>query len=88
MADNGRVVTAKLPDDLVDRMDEVAERIERSKSWIVREALSQWLAEEQRRYDLTVEALKDVDEGRMLSHENLREWGEQKKRNERSKPAT
>ena len=48
-------------------MDEVAERIERSKSWIVREALSQWPAEEQRRHDLTVEALKDVDEGRVLS---------------------
>ena len=51
MADHGRVVTAKLPEDLVNRMDEVAERIERSKSWIVREALSQWLAEEQRRHD-------------------------------------
>lgn len=83
MADHGRVVTAKLPEDLVNRMDEVAERIERSKSWIVREALSQWLAEEQRRHDLTVEALKDVDEGRVLSRENLRDWGEQKNRNER-----
>ena len=83
MADHGRVVTAKLPEDLVNRMDEVAERIERNKSWIVREALSQWLAEEQRRHDLTVEALKDVDEGRVLSRENLRDWGEQKNRNER-----
>ena len=66
MADDGRVVTAKLPDELVSRMDEIAGRIERSKSWIVRQAVSEWLAEEQRRYELTLEALRDVDEGRTL----------------------
>jgi predicted transcriptional regulator len=42
-------------------MDQVAERIDRTKSWIVREALSQWLAEEQRRYEQTNEAHNDVD---------------------------
>lgn len=71
MADDGRVVTAKLPDDLVSRMDEVAERIDRSKSWIVRQAVSEWLAEEQRRYELTLEALKSVDEGRTFSQEEI-----------------
>jgi predicted transcriptional regulator len=83
MAEDGRVVTAKLPDDLVDRMDEVAERIDRTKSWIVREALSQWLAEEQRRYDLTIEALKDIDEGRTIPHEEVLAMVEQRKRERR-----
>lgn len=73
MSEDGRVVTAKLPDDLVERMDAVAERIERTKSWIVREAVSEWLAEEQRRFDLTMEALKSVDEGRTYSHEEAQE---------------
>ncbi len=73
MADDGRVVTAKLPDDLVDRMDQVADRIERTKSWIVREAVSQWLAEEQRRYELTLEGLKDFDEGRVISQDEVLE---------------
>jgi len=71
MADDGRVVTAKLPDDLVLQMDEVAGRIDRSKSWIVRQAVSEWLAEEQRRYELTLEALKSVDEGRTFSQEEI-----------------
>ena len=71
MADDGRVVTAKLPDDLVSQMDEVADRIDRSKSWIVRQAVSEWLAEEQRRYRLTLEALKSVDEGRTFSQEEI-----------------
>jgi len=71
MAEDGRVVTAKLPDDLVSRMDEVADRIDRSKSWIVRQALTEWLAEEQRRYELTLEALKSVDEGRTLTQDEI-----------------
>ena len=71
MADEGRVVTAKLPDDLVAEMDDVAVRIDRSKSWIVRKALSEWLAEEQRRYELTLEALKSMDEGRTYSQEEI-----------------
>lgn len=87
MADQGRVITAKLPDELVSQMDEVANRIDRSKSWIVREAVSQWLIEEQRRYELTMEALKDVDEGRMITHDNLKGWFEQKKRKAASKSA-
>ena len=73
MTDVGRVVTAKLPDDLVSRMDEVADRIDRSKSWIVRQALTEWLAEEQRRYELTLEALKSVDEGRTFTQEEVEE---------------
>ena len=71
MADDGRVVTAKLPDDLVSRLDEIADRIDRSKSWIVREALTEWLAEEQRRYELTLEALKSVDAGQSFTQEEV-----------------
>lgn len=71
MSDEGRVVTAKLPDDLVSRMDEIAERMDRSKSWIVRQAVTEWLAEEQRRYELTMEAIKSVDEGRTFTQEEI-----------------
>ena len=71
MSKDKRVVTANLPDDLVSRLDEVADRIDRSKSWIVREAVAEWLAEEQRRHELTLEALKDVDEGRTFTQEEI-----------------
>ena len=87
MSDEGRVITAKLPDDLVSRLDEVAGRIDRSKSWIVRQAITEWLSDEQRRYELTVEALKDVDEGRMISHDDLRTWGNERKREASTKSA-
>lgn len=66
-----RVVTAKLPADLVARLDDVARSIERTKSWIIREALREWLAEEERRHELTKEGLRDIDEGRIVSHEDV-----------------
>lgn len=44
MIDADRVVTAKLPHELVSRMDQAADHLDRSKSWIVREAVREWLA--------------------------------------------
>lgn len=79
MDSSNRVVTANLPADLVSKLDEVALRIDRSKSWIVRQALADWLAEEQRRYELTLEALQSVDEGRTISHEEVMAHFEQRR---------
>jgi predicted transcriptional regulator len=85
MAEDGRVVTAKLPDDLVGQMDEVADRIDRSKSWIVRQAVTEWLAEEERRHELTLEALKSVEEGRTLTQEEAeKHFAERRKSRSRS----
>jgi metal-responsive CopG/Arc/MetJ family transcriptional regulator len=62
MTDVGRVVTANLPENLVLDIDEIVNRIYLSKSWIIRQAVSEWVAEEQRRYELGAEAFNDVAE--------------------------
>jgi predicted transcriptional regulator len=84
MTYGGSVVTAELPDKLASRMDEVGGRMDRSKSWIVREAVAQWLAEEERRYELTLEALRSVDEGRTIPHEEVLAMIEIRKRDRRT----
>lgn len=71
MRHSGRVVTANLPANIVDHLDEVAKRIDRSRSWILRQAVSEWLAEEQRRYELTLEAMKSINEGQGISQEEV-----------------
>ena len=88
MTEDGRVVTAKLPNDLVLKLDEIAGRIDRSKSWIIRQALIEWLAEEQRRYELTLEALESIDAGRTIPHEEVLARVEQRERDRRAKSAT
>ena len=75
-----RVVTAILPQDLVARMDEAGKQIDRSKSWIVRQAVAEWLADHERRHELTGEALKSVDEGRMFTQEQVEVMMEQRRR--------
>ena len=85
MSNAGRVVTANLPAELVSSLDQVAKRIDRSKSWVIRQALAEWLAEEQRRYELTLEALKSIDEGRTFTHDEVLERVAQRKRDRRTK---
>ena len=82
MAREERVITA-IPEDLASKMDEIAARMERSKSWIVRQAVTEWLVEEQRRFELTLEAMNDVKEGRTIPHEEVLGMAEQRKRERR-----
>jgi predicted transcriptional regulator len=51
MTEAPRVITAKLPGDLISQLDDVCERIDRSKSWVVRRALAEWLVDEQLRHE-------------------------------------
>ena len=53
----------------------------------MREAVVQWLDEEQHRYQLTLDALKEVDEDLMIDHADLKIWAEQTKRDRRTKSA-
>jgi predicted transcriptional regulator len=71
-----RSVTAHVPVELAERVDEVAERLERSKNWIIKQALSAWLDQEEERSRLTREALADVDAGRVIDHQAVQAWAE------------
>ncbi|MNI29562.1 Ribbon-helix-helix protein, copG family [compost metagenome] len=71
-----RSVTAHVPVELAERVDQIAERLERSKNWIVKQALSDWLDQEEERSRLTREALADVDAGRVIDHQAVQAWAE------------
>lgn len=58
-----RSVTAHVPVELAKRVDEVAERLKRSKSWIVNRALSIWLRQEEEHSRLPHEARAVMDAG-------------------------
>lgn len=71
-----RVVTAHLPEDLAERMDATAERLERSRGWIVKQAVSDWLALEDERRRLTLEALASVERGDVVPQADIDSWVE------------
>lgn len=67
------ILTARIPVSLVEKLDELADRLERSREWIVEQALSTWIAE-QDRDRLTHEALADVDDGAVIDQQLVRAW--------------
>lgn len=58
-----KVLTAHVPLPLAEKVDQMAARLERSRGWIMKQALSAWIAQEEERDRLTQEALADVDAG-------------------------
>jgi len=71
-----KVLTAHVPLPLADKVDQLASRLERSRGWIIKQALSAWIDQEEERQRLTLEALADVDEGRIIDHDVVQEWAE------------
>ncbi|MDU9392084.1 ribbon-helix-helix domain-containing protein [Pseudomonas sp. zfem002] len=71
-----RSITAHIPVQLAEKVDLMAERLERSRSWIVKRALLAWIDQEEERSRLTREALADVDAGRVIDHRAVQVWAD------------
>ncbi len=69
-----KVITAHVPLPLAEKVDELAARLERSRGWIIKQALSAWVEQEEERRRLTLEALADVDAGRVIGHQAVQAW--------------
>lgn len=69
-----KVLTAHVPRPLAEKVDEIAARLECSSGWIVKQALSAWIDQEEERRRLTLEALVDVDDGHVIDHEAVEAW--------------
>lgn len=69
-----RVFTAHIPLELAEQVDRLAARLDRPKSWIIRQALTAWVALEAKRHQLTLEGLADVDAGRVVDHASVAAW--------------
>lgn len=71
-----KVITAHVPLPLAEKVDALATRLERPRGWIVKQALSAWVDDEEERHRLTLEGLADVEAGRAIDHEAVRAWAE------------
>jgi predicted transcriptional regulator len=69
-----RVVTAHLPGELAERLDALAEDLERPRGWLVKEAIQSYLEVEDERRRETIAALKEVDAGALIEHSEVEAW--------------
>lgn len=71
-----KVLTAHVPLLLADKVDELAARLEKSRGWIIKQALTAWVEQEEERSRLTREAMADVDAGRVIDHRAVQAWAD------------
>lgn len=75
MADT-KVLTAHVPVGLADKVDAMAARLERSRGWVMKQALAAWVDQEEERHRMTLDALADVDAGRVIDHRAVQAWAD------------
>ena len=66
-----KILTAHVPRQLAEKVDQIAARLERSRGWIVKQALMAWVEQEEER-----SRLADVDAGRVIDHQAVQAWAE------------
>ncbi|WP_422475741.1 CopG family ribbon-helix-helix protein [Endozoicomonas sp. ALB032] len=71
-----KVLTAHVPIPLAEKVELLAQRPERSRGWIIKQALSAWIDQQEERDRLTREALSDVDANAVIDHQAVQEWAE------------
>lgn len=71
-----KVFTAHVPIDLAEKVEQMADRLDRSRGWIIKQALTMWIDAEEKRYILTLEAMKDVDNDQVIDHARVQVWAD------------
>ena len=71
-----RVLTAHVPTLLANKVDHIAARLDRSRGWVVKQALAAWVDQEEERQRLTLEALAEVDAGRTVDQGEVDAWAQ------------
>ncbi len=75
-----QTISAQIPVELALAVENLAVELDRSKSWIIKEALLSMLAERERRHQSVLEGLADVDAGRVMSHSDMVDFAERLKK--------
>lgn len=72
-------ITAQIPDEMAAELTEIAEAEGRSKSWIIKEAMAEYIVKQHDLRQMTLEGLADLRAGKVVSHEeiikDLEQWG-------------
>lgn len=76
------VTTVRLQAEVEQRLEALADRLNRSKGWIINQALAEFIEKqqlEQERWKQTLEAMESVAQGKAVDasavHDWLRSWG-------------
>ncbi|HHA2288210.1 TPA: CopG family ribbon-helix-helix protein [Enterobacter asburiae] len=77
-----RTITAPLPEDMANELDKWVFKNKKTRSWVVRVAISQFLEREQKKEKRIEHSLSESDSHAvsLLSHREMVEWRKNAKR--------
>ncbi len=67
-------LTAHVPLPLAKKIDDLAARLDRPRAWIVKQALTAWVGEEEEHHRLTLAGMADVTAGRVVDQADVEAW--------------
>lgn len=67
-------VTGEIPVSLIEKMDTISARLDRSRNWILQQAISAWVNQEEEYHRMTLQALEEVENGETVSHSEIVSW--------------
>ncbi|MEE8057806.1 MAG: ribbon-helix-helix protein, CopG family [Pseudomonadales bacterium] len=71
------MTSVRMPDELMEQLDQAAEKLRRSKGWIINDAVKEYLEREARKARMleeTHEALADIKAGRVVDGAEVMDW--------------
>ncbi len=71
------VTSVRMPDELLKQLDQTAKQLQRSKGWVINDAVKEYLQRDQRRTQMleeTREALADIQAGRVVDGSQVLDW--------------
>ena len=71
------MTSVRMPDELLQRLEQTAEKLRRSKGWIIKDAVEEYLAREElkaQRLEETREALAEIQKGQVIPGDEVLEW--------------
>ncbi|EMM3525176.1 ribbon-helix-helix protein, CopG family [Citrobacter freundii] len=75
-----QTISAQIPIELAAAVENLANELDRSKSWIIKEAVINMLAERERRHQSIQAGLADVDAGRGVNHSDMVDFAKRLKK--------
>lgn len=71
------VTTVRLQTEVEQHLEAIAERLNRSKSWVINQALSEYIEKqqlEQERWKQTLEAMESAAQGKVVDASEVHRW--------------
>lgn len=65
------VITTRIEPEKLKALEALAKRLDRSRAWVVSEAINAFIAEQTEFLDFVQQGIDDLDNGRWIDHEDL-----------------